>query len=165
MTMSYRPLLSATERSLIRLVVPRLALQARPYSRPSAPSAARWTRVRVAAPVPPLAGVPIGLTGVERRPADVQVCPVDAAGHELTQEQPAGRHSTIWLGRPVVEVDVRVVHGIRSHGYQDDAAACSRRYRTRPVTSSGTRRPMAPLEYTLTITLPCGSSTKPADWR
>ena len=34
MTMSYRPLLSATERSLIRLVVPRLALQARPYSLP-----------------------------------------------------------------------------------------------------------------------------------
>jgi hypothetical protein len=26
-----------------------------------------------------------------------------------------------------VEVDVRVVHGIRSHGCQDDAAACARR--------------------------------------
>src|SRR5215831_21210922 len=66
MTMSCRPLLSATERSLIRLVVPCPALRARPYGRLSGVSAASWTRVRV-------------------------------------------------------------VHGIRSHGYQDDAAACSRK--------------------------------------
>src|SRR5271169_5886050 len=33
------------------------------------------------------------------------------------------------------------------------------------MTSSGTSRPMAPLEYTLTMTLPAGSSTKPVDCR
>ena len=31
--------------------------------------------------------------------------------------------------------------------------------------SSGMSRPMAPLEYTLTTTLPAGSSTKPVDCR
>src|SRR5262249_36435381 len=64
-----------------------------------------------------------------------------------------------------VEVDVRAGHGLRSDGCTDDAAACSRKWPTRPITPSGTRRPMAPLEYTLTITLPCGSSTKPVDCR
>lgn len=44
-----------------------------------------------------------------------------------------------------------------------DAAACSRTYRTSPATSSGTSRPMAPLEYTLTTTLPAGSSTNPVE--
>src|SRR4029077_14549913 len=78
---------------------------------------------------------------------------------------PFARHPGERAQRIEVEVEVRVVHGILFHGYQDDAAACSRRYPTRPVTSSGTRRPMAPLEYTLTITLPSGSSTKPVDCR
>ena len=34
-----------------------------------------------------------------------------------------------------------------------------------PMTSPGTSRPIAPLEYTLTSTLPSGSSTNPVDWR
>lgn len=34
-----------------------------------------------------------------------------------------------------------------------------------PTTSSGTSRPIAPLEYTLTSTLPAGSSTNPVDCR
>jgi hypothetical protein len=45
----------------------------------------------------------------------------------VTARLEPARHPGERAQRIEVKVDVRVVQGIRSHGYQDDAAACARR--------------------------------------
>src|SRR5215472_7578198 len=104
MTMSYRPLLSATE---TLLGCPRCCL---PRSHPG----------RLQAPVrdirrdldqgpgrgagPALGRVPVRRPGVERGRGDVHMCPADSAWHELTQEDTGNEHPAVAVRAQVGQV-------------------------------------------------------------
>jgi hypothetical protein len=98
--------------------------------------------------------------------AHEDVVVLESCAHDPVTRRPVGTQ-----GR---EVDVArgleklpdVIGDRNCHAVSSELAwVRSRRQPARPMTSWGTSRPMAPLEYTLTMTRPPGSITKPVDCR